>query len=204
MKRTRALLRTVAPVAFLIAAAPCLAAEAGAPPAVGAEAPAFSLPDTQGVMHALADYKTSKATVVIFVSTQCPVSNAYNERMASITKEYSSKGVSVLGVYSNKAEGIDEIAAHAKEHGFTFVTLKDANNVVADKYGASVTPEAFVIDAKGMLRYHGRIDDNQKESSVTSKDLRSALDQVVGGQDVAKTEAKAFGCSIKRINKAGA
>lgn len=204
MKRTRALLRTVAALAFLIAAAPCLAAEGGAPPAVGSEAPTFSLPDTQGVMHALADYKASKATVVIFVSTQCPVSNAYNDRMAAISKEYTAKGVTVLGVYSNKAEGIDEIAAHAKEHGFTFVTLKDANNVVADKYGASVTPEAFVIDAKGTLRYHGRIDDNQKESSVTSKDLRTALDQIVGGQDVAKTEAKAFGCSIKRVNKAGA
>jgi peroxiredoxin len=189
-------------VAFGLAAAG--AAESTSAAFLGKPAPAFSLPDSQGKTHELSEFTTGKGAVVIWVSTQCPVSNAYNERMSAIAKEYQGKGLNFVGINSNKEEKSTEIAEHSKQHGFSFPVLKDEGNKIADLYGASVTPEVYVIDAKGTLRYHGRIDDNMKESGVTTQDLRAALDLLVAGQEITKAESKAFGCTIKRINKAGA
>ena len=165
---------------------------------VGKPAPDFSLPGPDGASHSLKQQGSSKGVVVIFVSTRCPVSNAYNDRMAQLASEYQSRGIQFLGVNANKAEDPTEIASHAKDHNWTFPVLKDAGNKVADLYGASVTPEAFVIDAGGVLRYHGRIDDSQDPSAVKSQDLKDALDALLGSKEVARKEAKAFGCSIKR------
>ena len=151
-------------------------------------------PDPGGI-----DYKSSKAIVLMFIATQCPVSNAYNERMVQLYKDYTSKGVAFIGINSNKQEGIDEIKEHAQEHGFLFPILKDNNNTIADKLGASVTPEIFVLNTKFEILYHGRIDDSKKEAKVSSNDLRTALDAILTGKPVENTETKAFGCSIKRV-----
>jgi thiol-disulfide isomerase/thioredoxin len=159
----------------------------------------FSLEDYNGVKHSLSEYASSKAIVIMFMATQCPVSNAYNERMAALQKDYAEKGVAFIGINANKQEGVEEIKNHAKEHGFAFPILKDWNNVVADKLGASVTPETYVLNSKFEVLYHGRIDDSQRENKVTSKDLRTALDSVLSGKPVANRETKAFGCSIKRV-----
>ncbi|MBI3449839.1 MAG: thioredoxin family protein [Acidobacteria bacterium] len=203
--------RTPLAAAVVLAALAVIASPVSAAPGestsaafLGKEAPAFTLPDAEGKSHSLADTRSSKATVIIWVSTECPVSNAYNDRMAALAKEYQAKGFSFVGINSNKAETPAAIATHSKEHGFPFTVLKDADNVVADKYGASVTPEVYIVDSKGILRYHGRIDDNMKADAVTAHDLKSALDTMLAGQDLAKGESKAFGCSIKRVDKAGA
>jgi len=79
--------------------------------------------------------------------------------------------------------------------------LKDEGNVVADAYGAQVTPEIFVLDHTLTLRYHGRIDNSHKINEVTMNDLREALDAMLAGKGIAKKETKAFGCSIKRVKK---
>lgn len=160
---------------------------------------AFTLEDYNGVKHSLADYKSSKAIVLMFIATQCPVSNAYNERMVELQKDYSSKGVTFVGINANKQEGMEEIKAHAKEHGFDFPVLKDWNNVIADQLGASVTPEIYVLNSNLELLYHGRIDDSQREGKVSSKDLRVSLDKILSGKPVETQETKAFGCTIKRI-----
>jgi thiol-disulfide isomerase/thioredoxin len=159
----------------------------------------FTLEDYNGVKHSLADFKSSKAIVLMFMATQCPVSNAYNERMEALQKDYASKGVTFVGINANKQESVEEIKNHAKEHGFSFTILKDWNNVVADKLGASVTPEIYVLNSNLELLYHGRIDDSQRENKVASKDLRNALDLALSGKAVAVRETKAFGCSIKRV-----
>jgi peroxiredoxin len=207
-RATRSALLPVLALATLALAlsstAPARAGESVNAAFLGKEAPAFTLPDATGKTHSLADTRGSKATVIIWVSTECPVSNAYNGRMASLAKEYEAKGFAFLGINSNKAETPQAIAAHAKEHDFTFPILKDADNVVADKYGASVTPEVYIVDSKGVLLYHGRIDDSMKEEGVTTRDLKTALDALLAGQSIAKGESKAFGCSIKRVEKAGA
>jgi len=159
----------------------------------------FTLEDYNGVKHALSDFKSSKAIVLMFIATQCPVSNAYNERMEALQKDYAPKGVALIGINANKQESVQEIKNHAKEHGFTFTILKDWNNVVADKLGASVTPEIYLLNPNFDLLYHGRIDDSRRESSVASKDLRTALDLTLSGKPVQVRETKAFGCTIKRV-----
>jgi peroxiredoxin len=169
-------------------------------PAIGSAAPDFKLTSVDGKAFSLADAaKSHKATVVMFIATKCPYSNAYNDRMKKMADEYAAKGVLFVGVNSNSTEPADEVQKHGKDHGFAFPLMKDPGNKVADMYDAKHTPEVFVVDATGKLVYHGRIDENYEDASkVTSPDLRNALDAVLAGQPVAKAETKAFGCSIKR------
>jgi peroxiredoxin len=159
----------------------------------------FTLPDYNGVGHSLSDYKDSKAIVIIFVATECPVSNAYNTRMEDLFKEYSPKGISFLGINSNKAESVEMIKEHAEENGLTFTILKDKNNVIADEFEASFTPEVYVLNGKFEILYHGRIDNSKNEADIVSQDLKNALDEILEGKEVTNKATKAFGCSIKRV-----
>ncbi len=163
--------------------------------------PNFTLKDFTGKEHSLYDYLKHKGIVVMFIATQCPISNAYNERIVKLYKDYTPKGIAVLGINSNKQESIEEIAAHSKKHGFEFPVLKDWNNVIADKFDAMVTPEIYLIDSTGVLRYHGRIDDSRNPGKVTQNDLRDVLDAYLAGQPLPKKETKAFGCTIKRVSQ---
>ena len=168
---------------------------------IGAPAPMFALNNYDGkAVDVKSVVQENKYTVVMFVSTECPVSNAYNERMVSLNEKYGKKGISFLGVNANKEEDAKMIAAHCKEHGFKFPVVKDPGNKIADLYAAQVTPETFVIDAKGKLVYHGRIDDSRKLDKVKSHDLADALDALLAGKAVSNPTAKAFGCTIKRVS----
>ncbi|GAC1445920.1 MAG: hypothetical protein NVSMB56_00620 [Pyrinomonadaceae bacterium] len=173
-------------------------AKVTAPLTIGAAAPDFKLSDFNGKSHTFAALKGAKGTVVIFIATQCPVSNAYNERMAQLAHEFQSKGVNVVGINSNATETVEMVKAHAAEHSLTFPILKDKGNKVADTFGAEHTPEAYLFDANNKLVYHGRIDNNRNAAQVQSSDLRDAINAVLDGKPVAKSEIKAFGCSIKR------
>lgn len=165
------------------------------------KAESFSLKDYNGKLHSLSDYKNSKAIVLIFVSTQCPVSNAYNERMEKLYSQYKDKNVKFFGINSNKAETAEEIKKHAAEKNLQFAILKDENNIVADKFEASSTPEAYVLNSNLEVVYHGRIDDNRKADDVQTSDLSAAIDEILAGKAVSNPKTKAFGCSIKRVNK---
>jgi len=160
----------------------------------------FKLKDYNGKEHQLSDFKDSKAIVIIFVATQCPVSNDYNSRMAELYNDYKDKGITFVGINSNKQESVDEIKQHAKDNNLQFPILKDDKNVIADKFAASVTPEVYVLNSNFEVLYHGRIDDSRKESDVKTKDLRKALDEILGGKTVSNTKTKAFGCTIKRVS----
>ena len=166
--------------------------------AVGAAVPDFTLPDADGKQHSLASLKGKSGTVVIFVATKCPYSNAYNARMQKLADDYRARGVNVVGINSNVAESAAEVKSHAAENGLTFTILKDAGNKVADRFGAQVTPEAYLLDASGKLVYHGRIDNARYGVMITSTELRDAVEAVLAGKPVEKAEVKAFGCSIKR------
>ncbi len=180
---------------------PLRAAEPSASALIGSEIADFKLMDYMGKEQTLSQYRSGKGTVLIFVSTRCPVSNAYNERMVALAAEYQPKGFQFLGINANRAEEPQELASHAKEHHWDFPVLKDTDNVVADRLGAQVTPEVYLIDGKGILRYHGRIDDSQDPAGVKEQDLKTVLDALLAGQEVARKEAKAFGCSIKRVDR---
>jgi len=159
----------------------------------------FTLTDYDGNKHSLSDYTESKAIVIMFIATKCPVSNDYNSRMEEVFIEYKNKDVSFLGINSNKSEDISEIRNHAKDNGLTFTILKDENNIIADKFEASYTPEIYVLSNDFELLYHGRIDNSRRESEVNTTDLRNALDEILSGKSVSSPETKAFGCTIKRI-----
>jgi peroxiredoxin len=170
-------------------------------PQVGDPAPQFTLTTVDGKTFSLAEAaKSHKAVVVMFIATKCPYSNAYNDRMRDMAAAYEKQGILFAGINSNKTEPQDEVIAHAKKHGFAFPLMKDPDNKVADLYDARHTPEIFVVDPEGKLRYHGRIDENYEDATrVTSPDLKNALDAMLGGRAIAKAETKAFGCTIKRV-----
>lgn len=193
-------------VSFLIIA---LAAVAGSgsnlsdlpsPPAIGTAIDDFKLPDADGKEHSLTSLKGAKGTVLIFIATKCPVSNAYNDRMEKLALDYKASGINVIGINSNNTEPSAEVKAHAAEKHLTFTVLKDDGNKIADRLGASHTPEAYVLDATGKLVYHGRIDNAQNPANISSNDLRNALDELLAGKTISKTGAAAFGCSIKRVS----
>jgi peroxiredoxin len=168
-------------------------------PAIGAAAPDFQLATLDGKDFSLSSAaKGHKAVVLMWISTQCPYSNAYNAQMKDLANAYASKGVLFVGINSNKTEDSAAALAHAKSNGHTFPIVKDPNNKVADLYDARRTPEVYVIDPEGKLRYHGRITEDH-ENPASSPDLKNALDSFLTGKPIARTETKAFGCTIKRV-----
>ena len=168
------------------------------PVAIGSTIEDFTLPDADNKEHSLKSLAGKNGTVLIFIAVQCPVSNAYNERMAKLAEDYNAKGIAIIGINSNVAEDCAAVKAHAAEHKLSFPILKDAGNKIADRLGASVTPEAYFIDMNNKLLYHGRIDNARNAAQIETNDLRNALDAALGGKTIEKTEAKAFGCTIKR------
>jgi len=167
----------------------------------GEKAADFALMDGAGKEVKLSDF-SGKNVVAIFVSVRCPYSNAFNKQMAKLADDYSKKGVVVIGINANKSETSEDMAAHSKKN-FPFVVVKDVDNKIADLYGATVTPEAFLIDGTGMIRYHGALGNSSNpttdESRANSKDIREALDSLLAGKEIAKNKTKAFGCTIKRV-----
>jgi peroxiredoxin len=194
---TLALCAALSTAALALASAPAEGGEP-APVAIGKTVEDFKLPDAAGREQSLSQLKGKHATALIFVSTRCPVSNMYNERMQKLAEEYRAKGVAVVGINSNKGETAEEIVSHAKEKGLTFTILKDAGAKIADQLGAGRTPEVFLLDAAGKLVYHGAVDSAQNPVMVNTHHLRNAIDAVIGGRAVERTEVKAFGCTIKR------
>lgn len=171
-----------------------------APPAIGTMIDDFKLPDTDGAEHSLKSLMGKHGAVLLFVATRCPVSNAYNERMQKLADDYKAKGINVIGINSNNIEPAPEVKSHAAEKHLTFAILKDDGNKIADRLGATRTPEAYVLDANSKLVYHGRIDNSQNTANITSNDLREALDELLAGKPISKTGGAAFGCTIKRVS----
>jgi len=167
----------------------------------GAPVADFQVRDLDGNAVSFSTLK-GPVTVVTFIATQCPVSNSYNQRMIDLYKDYTPKNVKFIFVNANRSEPAGEVREHAKRVGFSFPVYKDPNNVVADRFDAQVTPESYVIDSAGVLRYHGSIDDDMNVARVHTQRLRQALDAVLAGKPVPAIETKAFGCTIKRVRKA--
>jgi peroxiredoxin len=128
---------------------------------------------------------------VVFLSTVCPYANYFSKHIAELGRRH--RDVLFVGVDSNQFETAEEVAEHAKEHGLAFPVVWDEGARVADLLGAKLTPEAFLVDAQGRLRYHGWV-----QSKLRSPDLQRALDAVLGGKAVRLAETKAFGCAIDR------
>ncbi len=163
----------------------------------------FTLPDVMGRPWALADCKDAKAVVVFFLGTECPVNNAYLPRLGELHESYSDSGVRLVAINANQQDTAQRVAEHAKRFAIPFPVLKDVNNVVADRFGAEKTPEAFVLDARRIVRYRGRIDDQYgvgyKRPQPTRNDLSDALDEVLAGKAVSRPSTEVAGCFISRV-----
>lgn len=146
----------------------------------------------------LAD-RGQKATVLFFLTTECPMGNRYAPEIARIAQEYQQRGVVCFAIYA--AEKPDEISRHLTEYRLPLPGLQDPARRLSQRTGATVTPEACVLGPGGGLHYRGRIDDRavklgtmRPEAKV--HDLRLALDAVLAGKPVAVKFTKAIGCYI--------
>lgn len=137
--------------------------------------------------------RSHRAVAVVFLSTLCPYARSFGTHLQDLNNQYGSQGLLLLGVNSNVRESTDEVVADARRRGYDFPIVKDADHGIADALGARVTPESFLIDAHGHLRYRGRV-----KSKQGATDLKDAVDAVLAGRDVRKPVAKAFGCAIQR------
>jgi peroxiredoxin len=169
---------------------------------IGATVESFSLPDTDGAVKSLDELKGKKGTVVVWLSTECPVVKGYKDRINEIAAEYQAKGITFVGINSNATEDLNRVKSNKTEYGYTFPVLIDKGNVLADKWGASVTPEVYYLDAKNVLLYHGAIDNDRSGKNITEQYLKAAFDSSLSGKPIARTKANAFGCTIKKANAA--
>ena len=185
-------------VAFFMIAVIALAVGVSAQAvAIGGKLDNFSLADSTGKTRSFADLKGTSGTVLIFVSSQCPVVHAYNDRMNQIAMDYKAKGINVIGVNANVTESAEAVMQHAAVT-YKFPVLVDKQGMLADRLGASHTPEAYFLDGKNVLVYHGAIDNDRSGRKVTESYLKNAFDASLAGKKVDRTFVEAFGCSIQR------
>ncbi len=179
--------------ACLLVAVPA-AALAGPPVDIGEPLPAFEGTAISGEPFSLeAATREHKVVVVLFTSTVCPYANYFAAHVRELSEDYASRGVAFVAVNSNNWESREEIVDHARARGFTFPIIKDEGHVIADRLGAQRTPEAFLVDGTGRLRYRGWVKSKQE-----SPDLQRALDAVLDGRPVRRPSTKAFGCAVDR------
>lgn len=160
----------------------------------------FALKDSTGKLWALHEQK-SKTIVVAFLATECPMSNGYLPTLSELATTYAEKGVTVIGIVPDADTTSAQLAAHAKEYKLAFPLLRDAEQVSVATLGAKVTPEVVVLDEQFVVRYRGRIDDRysarlKARTTVTSRDLANAVDEILAGKPLTLAETKAFGCPI--------
>jgi peroxiredoxin len=185
-------LRTTAGLALALLFPVGAAADRATPPPIGSAVPDFQATSVQGEPLSLrAAAAGSKAVVLVFLSTVCPYANYFSGHIRELAETYGPKGVLFVGVYSNGWESRAEATAHGRERGFSFPIIKDEGHVIADAIGATRTPEAFVVDGSGRLRYRGRVMSKQE-----APELRRALEAVLDGRPVRTPVTKAFGCAI--------
>jgi peroxiredoxin len=162
----------------------------------------FTLKDAQGHSLSLADFGDKSAVVVVFIGTECPISNSFMLRLSELHKSFSGRGVQFIAINSNQQDSVSSVAKHARVNAIPFPVLKDEGGVVADQFGARRTPEAFVLDPERRIRYRGRIDDQFgigfKRSQPTRRDLALALEEVLAGKTVTVPETTVAGCFISR------
>ena len=165
---------------------------------VGTKLENFTLPDVSGAEQSLDKLKGENGAVLVWVSAQCPVVKSYNERINQVGDELRAKGINLIGINSNAPESLDWVKSHASEVGYKFPVLIDKGNVLADKLGATVTPEFYYFDKGNVLLYHGALDDDRSGKNVTVNYLRDAFNSALNKQPIKTAKANAFGCSIKR------
>lgn len=200
-----------------VVTAPAVAKDKDMKPAkVGEKAPDFTLTDINGTQHTLSDYtEDGKIVVLEWFNPMCPFVKKHHEKMttmADLAKKYADDGVVWLAINSGHAghptnAKTSECMELVKEWQVGSPVLVDESGQVGHMYGARTTPNMYIIDAKGILRYAGAIDsdtgaagyDAEKSKTVVNY-VDRALAQITKGETVTQAETKPYGCSVKYKN----
>ena len=163
---------------------------------IGDTAPGFELPDTDGEAQAL-----QTPAVVIFTCNHCPYALAWHDRLMDVARDYPD--VHFYAINPNDAERYPRDSFEAmkervrRDEGWPMPYLHDESQEVARAYGAKTTPDVFLVDPPGALRYRGAPDPDHQDPSLNASWLREALDSVLDGEEVARPETDPVGCSVK-------
>jgi peroxiredoxin len=168
---------------------------------VGDKAPDFSgvpaIENGESKSLTLSDIK-EPVVVVVFLANHCPVVQGYEDRVIDFTNDYKDKGVKVVGIAVSQQSGdkLPGIKDYMKEHKSTYIYGYDESQAIGKAYGATRTPQFFVLDKERKIRYTGAMDDNGREDKVSKTYLRDAVDAVLKGETVAVEETNAVGCGV--------
>ncbi len=193
-------------VAVAAIAIPALAGKYNKVVSVGDKAPTFSgLPAVykgEDTSISLPDIKED-VVVLVFLANHCPVVEAYEDRLIEFTNEFKDKNVRVVGiaVSTMSVDKIPGIKDYMKEHKSNYVYGYDETQAVGKAYGATNTPQFFVLDKERKIRYTGAMDDSQNEGRVSKHYLRDAVNAVLKGETPAVEETQAKGCGIQYSKK---
>ncbi|MDQ7029473.1 MAG: redoxin domain-containing protein [Ardenticatenia bacterium] len=161
-------------------------------------APDFALPDLEGRLHRLRDYR-GHIVVVDFWSAECPISRDYDAFFSEFAERFGPQGVVVLAVDSNTYEDEHVLHEAVRTRDLNFPVLRDEGNKVADLYGAETTPHVFVVDREGRLRYRGHVDDRSwQQKHPTMNYLEAVIQALLAGEEPPVQERPPFGCTINR------
>jgi peroxiredoxin len=167
---------------------------------IGAEPPQFTLPATDGEEHSFPE--GGAPTVVVFTCNHCPYALAWQDRIAAVASEYAEQA-RFVAVNPNDADRYPDDSFDAmkerveREDGWPLPYLRDESQEVATAYGAKTTPDVFVFDTDGRLRYRGAPDADHRDPSLNAAWLREALDAVLAGQEPGRPQTEPVGCSVK-------
>jgi peroxiredoxin len=163
----------------------------------------IELRDERGAVHKLADWQDRRLLAVVFLSVDCPLAKLYAPRLAEVQRAFGPRGVALVGIDSNQHDSAADLAHFAREHDLNFPFLKDPDNRLADRFGATRTAEVFLLDEQRAVRYHGRIDDQYRPGvhrlQPTRRDLADAVEDLLAGRPVSQPEIAAPGCLIDRV-----
>ncbi|HXH50013.1 MAG TPA: thioredoxin family protein [Terriglobia bacterium] len=171
---------------------------------LGTLAPSFSLPDTEGKVVSLDDYKQAPALLVVFLCNHCPFVKHVLPQFVELAREYQQRGVGIVGISSNDVSNYPDdspqkMAELSTKMEFPFPYLYDESQQVAKDYGAACTPDFYLFDREGRLVYRGQMDDSRPGNGrpVNGSDLRSAMDAVLEGRALPDDQKPGIGCNIK-------
>lgn len=166
-----------------------------------AEPPAWQFSDIHGKRYEPFADSATKAIVLVFVSTDCPIANSYQPALARVTNDYGSRGVAIFLIHTDPDLSVDVARNHAETFQVKAPVALDPRQSIARRVEATTVPEAVVVGRDGSTVYRGRIDDSfaardKKRPKPTTNDLRDALDDIIAGRPVRVRRTEAIGCVI--------
>jgi peroxiredoxin len=171
---------------------------------LGTKAPGFELPDTEGKIVSLEDFKAVPALLVVFMCNHCPFVKHILDGFVELARQYKGKGAAIVAINPNDVSEFpddrpEKMAEIAADKDFSFPYLYDETQETAKAYRAACTPDFFLFDAERKLVYRGQLDDSRpgNDIPVTGADLTAALDSLLEGKTVPAGQKPSIGCNIK-------